>query len=395
MSSSYLGGLKMTIKEDLLRASEYGKTEYYRAIKEVPSYQKELERTRTDFKGRSWIESPFKLPKFTTDEFEAKRKQYQEKYGTVVNIPGFNDIIHLKLPVKLTAEEIAAHKFALARGLPSPLSTEQLQALQGRKYRFLKSLAVPTPEWLRQYGIMSNFLDNTEDALVTAVVLGRLLVKFAPRVFKGIIPGLGWLLLGSDIINMTNTIGMITFAANGKKRIIEDLAHDNPFHAKAAARRTRKLGRSFPTFGEWLEVLQTTDQLFGVGLCLGPLMGTIVDAASWSTGKLFSMGLKAFNIVSNPTEEQKFYGEVLKYGPMVGNAIANLTPEDVINSLLRFNTAIEKVWPWWVQNDPISNVLGLNNLILEPPSKVSPLTRRSDKGSKYKTRAFRLVARYK
>lgn len=102
----------MSTKEDLQRAYQYGKDPYYNAIRAVPAYQTELERTRTDYTGRSWIESPFKFPKFTDDAFEARRVAYQAKYGVKVNIPGFEDIIHWNLPVRISVEEMAAHRFA-------------------------------------------------------------------------------------------------------------------------------------------------------------------------------------------------------------------------------------------------------------------------------------------
>ena len=363
----------MSLKDDLLRALQYGKTEYYRAIQQIPSYQAELSRTLSDYKGRSWIESPFKLPRFTDAEFEARRNKYQAKYGTVVNIPGFNDIIHLKIPVKITTEQMAAHRFAIARGLPSPLSIEQLQALQGRKYRFLRALASPTPAWLKNMGAVSTFLDNSEDALVTAAVLGRLLVKFGPRVFQKLIPGLGWILLGSDIINITNIIGQISFAAMGKKRIVEDLAHQNPFHSKAAASRTKKLQRTWPAFGEMLEILQTTDQLFGVGLCLGPIVGIVQDAIAYDINQRIQYGINIVGSITDPTTREKMFADTLRYGPILGAMSWMNRPDEFLKMMMTFNGAISGLWNWWIQNDPMAKIQGLQNIKIKPPTADSLL----------------------
>lgn len=363
----------MTIKEDLERVREYGQDEYYKAIQAVPSYQAEVSRVQTDFKGRSWIESPFKLPKFTDKEFEDRRVKYQAKYESSIKIPIANQIIHLTLPVKITAERMAAHNFAIKRGLPSPLNSEELQALQGRKRRFLNALGAPTPEWLRQAGAVSTFLDNAEDALVTAVVLGRLAVKAAPRLLGPLLPKLGWVLLGSDILNTANLIGQITWAAKGKKRIMEDITHGNPFHAKAAASRALKLKRTWPGFGEILEILQTTDQMFGVGLCLGPILGVVQDAMAYDIQKRYQFGINIIGAIRYPNEREKFFTDVLRYGPIVGTSSWMMQPEEYFRMMLTFNSALSEVWNWWVENDPLSKITGLQNIKLKPPTTESPL----------------------
>ena len=270
----------MSIREDVLRALVYGKDAYYQAIIEVPSYQNELARVRRDYNERTWIDFKGFFPKFTTEEFNKRREKYQEKYGNTVNIPGFADVFHFVPKATITAEERAAHLWAIKRGLPSPLNSDQLQSLKYKKFRFLKSLASATPEWMKTYGAVATTLDNIEDAFVTIVALGRIAVKLAPRLLGRAIPGLGWLLIGSEIINMGNVMSWTGFAAMSNKRKLEAMAEKNPFHVKSKAMRAIKLKRVLPTFGEGLEILQTTDQLFGVGLCLGGLMGLVTDAAS-------------------------------------------------------------------------------------------------------------------
>jgi len=270
----------MSAKEDVLRALEYGKTPYYNAIRAVPSYQAELARVRTDYNERTWIDFSGFLPKFTTAEFEKRRTAYQAKYGNTVNIPGFSDVIHIIPKARISAEERAAHLWATKRGLPSPLTPEQIETMHYKKFRFLKALSSATPAWMKNYGAVAAVLDNVEDGLITVSVLGRIAAKIAPRLLGRIVPGLGWVLLGADILNALNLISWASFAAKGGKRKIEGLAERNPFHAKAAANRALRLQRTLPGFGEILEILQTTDQLFGVGLCLGGLMGMVTDAAS-------------------------------------------------------------------------------------------------------------------
>ncbi len=270
----------LSIKEDVLRALEYGKTAYYDAIRSTPSYQAELARVRTDYNERTWIDFKGFWPKFSSEEFERRRTAYQAKYGNEVNIPGFSDVVHIIPQERISAEERAAHLWAIQRGLPSPLTPSQIQTLRYKKFRFLKALASPTPAWLRNAGAVMTVLDNVEDGLITVSVLGRIAARIAPRLMGRLVPGVGWVLLGSDIINAVNILSWVSFAAKGAKRNLESLGEKNPFHAKAAANRAFKIKRAIPSVGEILEILQTTDQLFGVGLCLGALMGIVTDLST-------------------------------------------------------------------------------------------------------------------
>lgn len=269
----------MTIKEDLLRALSYGKDPYAEAIREMPSFKAELERTSKNYQERSWIDVKGFIPKFTTDEFNKRKDQYQAKYGDSVNVPGFADVIHLTPPVNISTQEMAEHNFAKKRGLPSPLNPDQIQTLARKKYRFLKALSSPAPTWLRTYGAVATAADNIEDALITLYWTGRLAVSVAPRLLGRVTPVFGWLLLGSDVLNAGNLIATIGALRRGCKGLHGEMNDRNPFSTKAKAERTSRLQKKTPGFGALLEILQTTDQLFGVGLCLGGLMGMVQDAA--------------------------------------------------------------------------------------------------------------------
>jgi hypothetical protein len=357
----------MTIKEDLKRVSEYGKDPYYKAIRAVPSYQNELNRTRTDFNERSWIQSPFKLPRFTDAEFEKKRITYQAKYGSTMNVPGFNDVFHLKIPVTITTEEMAAHRFAKKRGLPSPLTPEKLEAIAGRRYRFLKALASPAPGWLKNASAVLTFLDNSEDALVTAAVLGRLAVKYGPRIFSKLTGPTGWLLLGSDILNFFNISSQISFAAMGHKRIIEDYTNKLPFSAKAKAARTSKLSKLWPTFGEILEIAQTTDQMFGFGICLGQIMGMVQEVMLAEASQLEYMGVKIVETIKQPTQWEKIWARALTSPTIIWSGGNLYLKDDREKVTATSDTSIHALWPWWSKENPLEKIKGLANWLIKPP----------------------------
>lgn len=387
----------MSLKEDLLRAYAYGTGTYYAAIRGVPSYQAELERTRTDYTGRSWIESPFKFPKFTDDDFEARRVAYQAKYGTKINIPGFDDIIHWKLPTRISTEEMAAHRFAKKRSLPSPLSPEQLGMLTARKYRFLKALASPTPKWLQNVGAIQNALDNAQDAMTTTAVLGRWAAKIAPRLLGRAVPVFGWVLLGGEIINLGNIFTWMRFAGNPTSCKKMDLANKNPFHRKAAIARAAKMRRSWATVGEIIEILQTTDQVFGVGLSLGGIVGAATDVLSTAQlyeeykikGKPwpFKRPSPAFlaaaveltrQLIQPFKQPTPFIQKQMK--ALRGSMLLSTFKDDVPKNLhtqayITANTAAQTLGPWWAAQDATSMFKNLPTIKIPAQAIDNELTR--------------------
>ena len=62
-----------------------------------------------------------------------------------------------------------------------------------------------------------------------------------------------------------------------RKRITDKVTELNPFSKKARAGYAQKLRKGRLTAGDIIETLQTTDNIFGVGVCLGPLMALPID----------------------------------------------------------------------------------------------------------------------
>jgi len=207
----------------------------------------------------------------------AKTTPKDYKYGEWLSIPGWDDIIHLKPKPVITEEEMAEHRRRRKRKERSNLSEEQLEEVQKRRERYLRMKKSPTPDIVQSIGVVMTALDDIEDGLITAAVLGRLAVKILPRLMGRFIPVLGWALLAADIINLFQIMSWLPFSPTSAKRTKESLTDKNPFGRVAKLKRVKKLKRVVPTFGETLEVAQTTDQLFGVGVCLGSIMGFVQD----------------------------------------------------------------------------------------------------------------------
>lgn len=138
--------------------------------------------------------------------------------------------------------------------------------------------------------------------------LARVGAGFGARTLGRLIPGLGWILLAGDLLNLLAWLGqwgivgysgicfgvrpalagavlpalmrgMPTQGPCGIKGAVTKLGDLNPFSSTARGVRASKLGRATPTLGNLLETFQTTDQLWGRGISFGAIVGAFTEGA--------------------------------------------------------------------------------------------------------------------
>jgi hypothetical protein len=142
------------------------------------------------------------------------------------------------------------------------------------------------------------FIDGAAAAIARQVT-ARALLGFGARIALRAIPVVGWVVLAADILNLMNLLGTVAMplyallcrspqealaaglpAAVLKNALCKEiwtLARINPFSRQArAARRVASLGR-LPSVSNLIEVVQTTDTLFGWGASFGSLYGAAME----------------------------------------------------------------------------------------------------------------------
>jgi len=134
-----------------------------------------------------------------------------------------------------------------------------------------------------------------------SLMLGRGALALGARTIGRVIPVLGYVALAGDLLRLLTWLGLLTFPfysaicagipgalASGVPAMIGGkalklraggIALNNPFSRKARLQRSRSLRTWKPSYYNLIEAAQTTDQLFGVGVSLGALMGTVTDTA--------------------------------------------------------------------------------------------------------------------
>jgi hypothetical protein len=341
---------------------------YLDYIEQFPGYQTILNQTRQDYTPKGWIRNPVKLPRFSNEEFEQLKADYQAKYGSKIVIPKFEDTIHWNTPPTITAEEYAAHKYAQARGMPSPLDDEQLAYLAYKKQMFLGMLQSPEPAIARDAGAIITALDAAQQALIAATVIAKLAIKVAPELLKGLEGPAGWLLLGADILNLGDLYSQIGTAGKSKKRGIEALQEKNPFSKQSYANRASRISREWPTIGEFIQIAHTADHMFGVGLSLGAIVGFQTQVVEAGMDQIAQFGANVAATIAYPSAAETIWADALStLGALWASKDVALTagPETL---LLMGSQALSAITPKWIKDDALERWKGLNQMEVEYPS---------------------------
>jgi len=217
-----------------------------------------------------------------------------------ITIPGWSQVIKVgprtQIPAGAMAEFYRAQREKRPPNLPEDVALE----IAFRQAVKEANRTSAQPAWARSWGQIMTAIDNVQDFLSTLATLGRLFLWAAPRVGARLLPGIGWVILAADILNLMNFLGMVamplySLLCNGPREAITagmpaailknalcrevwTMSRLNPFSRQARAlRKLRALGR-LPGIGNLIEVAQTADNLFGYGLSIGARYGMVMEA---------------------------------------------------------------------------------------------------------------------
>jgi hypothetical protein len=249
------------------------------------------------------------FPKFTKQDFQTLKDDYNRQFGYTIRIPQWDDIVHL-VPNALKSE--------------AQIKAEKKQAL----VRILES---PAPEWGRKYSSVMTWIDDVQDTSSVAYPLLAKLGRIAPKVFTKIIPLIGWIGTAYDLLNIANAFGRAPLSPMKAKRESCKMWRRNPFSKTARLQRVGNIKNYKMGMADAIQIAQVSDQFLGFGLSLGGIMGAITDsifgAYRYATGQpvrfsfdppdvstlglLGSRGLSAAAAISSQgqvfTEEQHFW----------------------------------------------------------------------------------------
>lgn len=256
--------------------------------------------------------APFHMPDFTDEGFRQKKDEYVKENGYSITLPTFRDVVHIGLHKPMTTQEKAlwysGKRSEIGRSRQIELGYQKERA----RAKYNQMLASPIPNLQQNLTSILTAWDDAQDAFISLAAIGRIACKWLPKILvRWLAWPIGLLWLISTIMGLL--VGPTACALNpmqckrymrmklalrqasmkGKARPWSDkvgkLAKYEKVRMEAGLRGFATSGGYLPSFSEGIQMLQTTDQIFGVGVSLGPLMGMGMDLASgavrWACGQ--------------------------------------------------------------------------------------------------------------
>lgn len=322
------------------------------------------------------FEFPVKLHKFTTEEFDRKKAEYVAKYGYTMNIPGLKDIVKLDIPRPPTEQELAQYKSKDVKTLGVKRYDEIWKHMQKKKESFLRMMGSPTPTWINNIGTTMTLLDDINDASGTLSVLCRTAAHLLPKtVAKAFMGPAGWALLAADIANVAMTVMRAPISVVGAKNDLSKASTTNPFCKEARVTRSKRLKRIKPSKGEIIEGLQTTNNVFGIGLSLGPILGAVIEAVTGPYRVLTGKKVQVKWPWPDLAQYQYSGYRALTAGQQLMQGGQELSDEDHTRIYVVLNMATQVLNQAFEEYHPLDQVEGIENIELTARRPTDPSTK--------------------
>jgi hypothetical protein len=224
---------------------------------------------------------PVSLPRWTKEEFDARREAYVAEHGYEIHVPGFREIFHIDFNREPSSEELELYKTKDLDALGQKRYNYIQELMAKKRERFLRLLRSPTPRIAMNAASALTFLDDINDSLGTAGVVARTAAHMLPKTAGKLLAGpAGWLFTAAELTNLAMALSRMPWKAKRLQHDLHGALELNPLSKKARLRRLNKLKRLRLSKGEIIEALQATDNTFGIGISLGPIMGLLYDIPS-------------------------------------------------------------------------------------------------------------------
>lgn len=232
--------------------------------------------------------APFKIPKYTSEEFRKLKADYVAKHGYTITFPGLYDIIKLPIETPMTEQEVKDWKAKRYENFSEDRLYDIREMKKKRKDKFLAMLASPTPEIITNSGALMCAIDNAQDALFTIAAAGFLAMRFSPPpITAALALPTGVALTSAGALNVIQSLGKKGMPGKTAKRNWQKKTGIDPWSKKGRIKYAEDLIKTFPKKAILIQALQTTQEVFGVGLSLGPIVGLFVDIVSGPIRRLY------------------------------------------------------------------------------------------------------------
>lgn len=318
--------------------------------------------------------APFHLPRFTTEEFDAQKKKYVEKHGYTVTVPAFDDIIHLAPFPPMTENETDLWKQRKYDQIPPARLKQIRKEKAAKKAKFLAMLASPSPKIAQSAGAILTALDDLQDAVSTLACIGLITAAVIGGTTAAALTGpLGWIVGLSTLLNIINPFSRLRkkrkkpLTGRGAKLDAEKLTDKNPFSKKARAKIAKWITKFRPSIGNAIEALQVTDNIWGVGICLGPIMGFAQDAISGVVRTALGQEVKVEAAPGWKSPHLETASRALKATAVLNGFQWGSDFMDEVNSFVAANLAQQVLAPYLDEYNPMEEIEDLATYETQAP----------------------------
>ena len=319
---------------------------------------------------------PVSLPKMTTDKFKQAKAEYTAEHGYEVHFPRLSDIIHIKKAYEPTRKEFSDWKKGYREKLGYEKYYDIEKTVTDKRERYRRMLASPMPNWGYNVASVMTFFDDVNDTLGTIGVIARVAVRIFPKVLSKFFLGpIGWIFLAADLAGLVMSIMRLPFSCIANKRMFHSARDLNPFSRNARTARARKLRRIRPTKGELIEMAQTSDNVFGVGLCLGPIVGFAYDLVSGAYRTVKGEKVSWFSEPQEIPEHVLPCFRLLKSMPILAMNPDFMTGMDWLKFNLAFNGATQVLRAYINEENPLDHTEGMEFVETQAPKPIHETTK--------------------
>lgn len=202
-----------------------------------------------------------------------------------------------------------------------PLESADLKKERVRRWQAYNS---PLPDWLRMVPEWIHFLDDAQDVLIVSLLLGRIIAK---PILMRMVPVLGWLLLGNDVLNLfTQVLSLATQPRIAKTNFLRLSRQIVAGRRGRLSLAHRFLTNRFPFVPFIIQGGQVLESYTGWGLRLGGVMGAITDA--W-WGFLRTIGGDSVRIIGPPPSDYAMKcARLVQQADILGTGVAHLNRDE-------------------------------------------------------------------
>lgn len=326
--------------------------------------------------------APFHAPRYTSEQFTAMKAKYIAKHGYAVTVPTLKDIIHLKKFKPMTEEEKYNYRNEHFDQMPAGRLQDIRKEKQRKKAKFLAMLADPSPRIAQNAAAIMTSIDDAQDAVATLACVGMIAAAvIGGPIAAAVLGPLGLILGASTLLNFINPMSRLrkamrlTPAGRKAKRKLEKQTNHNPFSKQAKVKLAKKIKKFRPSVGNAIEALQVTDNIFGIGLCLGPILGFVQGAISGAIRS--ALGQKVTLAIGSP-EPSKLNNAAAK--AMRAACLMHSIPwksdaTDEEMSIYSTSLAMQVLYPSIEEWNPFDEIEDLGSYLVECPQPTDVLMR--------------------